>query len=452
MNTSKTPFPESFLHFIWEGMYFDTTHLTTTQGLPILLYKNGRLNTDQGPDFSQAYLQIGELEWWGNIEIHVGTEDWYKHQHHLDPLYNTTILHVVYRSSGQAVLREDGSEIPELDLSQRISEELWSRFSSLQLAQSAIPCEHLASGLPKMVWNAWLDRLAVERILSKAESMTLRLEQTAHNWNQVLWENLAGMMGGPVNKPAFQALAKHLPYSLLRKYANSPIALESLAMGLAGWLKKAPKKGMENPLHEDHYYYLLESEWSFLREKHQLKTPSPVPFHLHRMRPAAFPTLRVSQLLQLVHQYPQLTDLCLPQHLQSFLNLSVSASTYWDKHYFFFDSHSPKKKRMGSAQKMILLINVLIPFAWIYWKYHGRSHFEEELMEVMTHFPPEDNRITRKFSSLLGKPRDAFHSQGLIHLYKNFCVDKRCLDCAIGHQVLGKSQTLQKTASSKPLS
>lgn len=438
MKTVKTPFSESLLHFIWEGTYFHPNQLTTQAGELITLYKPGRLNTDQGPDFSDAHIQIGELAWWGNVEIHVEGADWYRHQHHLDPTYNSTILHVVYSPTDRPVLREDGTEIPELVLGERIFPEIFHRYSQLQLAQTAIPCEPLTQGLSPLIQTGWLDRIAVERILDKTQRMRKRLEETRYDWNQVLWESIAGIMGGPVNKVAFQALAEGLPYSIVQRYRQGAIALEAMCMGFAGWLSKSPKKGMEQPEHPDHYYYLLYSEWQFLREKHHLSDRSLVPFHLHRMRPASFPTLRLSQLIHLIQQPTRLIDLCLPDQLPGFLQREIHSSSYWDSHYFFFESHPYKKKRMGSLQKQLLLINVLVPFAWIYWEHHGRAHFEEELTEVLTQLPPEDNKLVRKFSTSLGKPKDAFHSQAMIHLYKQYCAPKKCLECAIGNHLLGK--------------
>ena len=438
MKTVKTPLSESLLHFVWEGIYFDAQQLMTQGGERVALYKSGRLNTDQGPDFSDAHIQIGALEWWGNVEIHIDGADWYRHQHHLDPTYNTTILHVVYSPTNRPVLREDGTEIPEVVLGERIYPEIVHRYSQLQLAQTSIPCEPLSPDLPPLLRNGWLDRLAVERILHKSQGMRTRLEELHYDWDQVLWESLASMMGGPVNKAAFQALAEGLSFSIIQRYRHAAIALEALCMGFAGWLRKSPKKGMEQPEHPDHYYHLLYSEWQFLREKHHLADRSPIPFHLHRMRPASFPTLRLSQLIHLIQQPTRLIDLCLPDQLPNFLQREIHSSSYWDSHYFFFESHTHKKKRMGQLQKHLLLINVLVPFAWIYWEHHGRSHFEEELTGVLTQLPPEDNKLIRKFANSLGKPRDAFHSQGMIHLYKQYCSSKKCLECAIGHHLLGK--------------
>ena len=56
-------FPEEFLHFIWQFQYFDSAELRTTDGQAILISKQGFLNSDAGPDFREARLRIGEMEW-----------------------------------------------------------------------------------------------------------------------------------------------------------------------------------------------------------------------------------------------------------------------------------------------------------------------------------------------------------------------------------------------------
>jgi hypothetical protein len=38
---------------------------------------------------------MGEITWYGDVEIHVKSSDWFKHKHQTDPKYRNVILHVV---------------------------------------------------------------------------------------------------------------------------------------------------------------------------------------------------------------------------------------------------------------------------------------------------------------------------------------------------------------------
>ena len=112
----SNPFPEDFLHYVWRTLNFRLNHLEITNGKSIQIIHPGTWNHDQGPDFLDAHLLIEGIEWHGHVEIHVYSEDWYHHKHHLDKLYNNTILHVVWQSGKQGPIREDKSPIPELVL------------------------------------------------------------------------------------------------------------------------------------------------------------------------------------------------------------------------------------------------------------------------------------------------------------------------------------------------
>ena len=50
---------ESFLHYLWKHRLFDFLHVSTTDGEPLKIIFPGYHNTDAGPDFKQAVVQIG---------------------------------------------------------------------------------------------------------------------------------------------------------------------------------------------------------------------------------------------------------------------------------------------------------------------------------------------------------------------------------------------------------
>ena len=99
---------EAFLHYIWHHQMLGTG-LTTTDGQPVVVLRPGELNRDAGPDFFNARVSIGGVEWAGNIEIHLRSSDWKQHRHSSDKAYNSIILHVVYENDSRIVL-ENGKE------------------------------------------------------------------------------------------------------------------------------------------------------------------------------------------------------------------------------------------------------------------------------------------------------------------------------------------------------
>lgn len=84
---------ERHLQAIWfEQKYFKK--LYTPDGLPIHVLSPGIWNAEAGPDFRKAHLKIGDVEFRGDIELHLVDEGWYQHHHDQDERYNDVVLHL----------------------------------------------------------------------------------------------------------------------------------------------------------------------------------------------------------------------------------------------------------------------------------------------------------------------------------------------------------------------
>ncbi len=424
--------PEDFLHYVWRSRYYDGSRLRTQAGQPVQVLHPGRWNHDQGPDFWEARLRIGGLAWHGQVELHLHSRDWYRHGHETDPLYNNVVLHVVLESDGRAVQRQDGSCIPEVVLGPHIPPALLDRYQALRLAETQVPCAALLAEVGALPRRMWVERMAIERIEAKAEAMKARLTTRVQDWEQVLWEEIAAMMGGPVNQTEFRRLAQGTPWTMLRRYLHPPEQAEALLWGLAGTL--------ESSTETDSFYQSLRAHWAFIRHKHQLSPLPPLVLRFHRMRPAAFPTIRLSQLAHLLATFPTLIDLLQPEGQAHFLQTKVSAAAYWWSHSRFGDPTAERPKHLGKGQKQVLITNTLIPFGWVYHQAHGFHDANRFIEGPLRALSPENNRHTRAMEAAGFENQDAFHSQGLLQLQKHYCQAYRCLQCGVGHQVLGRQQ------------
>lgn len=423
--------PEDFLHFIWRSLHFDSRNLATTQNQSVHIQYVGSWNHDQGPDFLEAKLKLDGLALHGHVELHIKSDDWYAHKHHLDPNYNGVVLHVVWEKGKRAVIREDGTEIPELVIAPYIPSMAIERYHSLNLSTDGIPCAAFLPDIDERLKNITLEQMAMERIIDKAGFFQQRLQACKQDWNQLLWEEIAAMMGGPVNKAVFREVAQRLPYALLLRYREQPIQVEAFLLGASGLLT------MEKPL-KDSYYQRLREEWLFLRKKHQLNFEGVPPLRFSRMRPASFPTLRLVQLVSLIIRWPQLTDLLQEAYFPLFLEDQIEPATYWRTHYRFGEPKTARSKALGRSQKEILLINVLIPISWLYQQSHGNPFPEGLIEDGLAALPAENNRITRQFAALGMHIAHASQSQGVIQLKKQYCAQKACLNCQIGYHILSK--------------
>lgn len=128
---------EEGLQWAWEKGLISGIDAYTSQ--PIQLLNRGTWNKyEPGPDFRNACIQIDDLTWYGDIEIHVNASDWHKHKHHLDPNYANVILHVV--TENDHPLRMKGELIPTMIIPRQVIKHL-SKWSNK--ATNNLPCGHM---------------------------------------------------------------------------------------------------------------------------------------------------------------------------------------------------------------------------------------------------------------------------------------------------------------------
>src|ERR1700761_2257768 len=254
-------FTEDFIQYIWKFRLFDRENLQTTTGEAIEVFSAGLQNTDSGPDFQNARVKIGDTTWAGNVELHIKSSDWHKHNHTHDGAYKSVILHVVYKDD-EPIILPDGRCLPTLELHERISPELYNRYHHLVYGeQQFIPCEGSISHVDDITLRNWLTRVLIERLEKRSAAVTAALEKNRGDWEETFYQFLAANFGFKTNALPFELLAKSLPQNILAKHKNNPMQVEALIFGQAGFL--------ENEL-QDEYPSKLKEEYNFLRKKFSL--------------------------------------------------------------------------------------------------------------------------------------------------------------------------------------
>src|SRR5213593_2227855 len=112
---------ERLIHCIWSEQLFRKT--LSVEGKSLNISSPGWWNLEAGPDFRNAEIFMGGVRFCGDVEIHLNSEDWYHHRHHQDPRYNNVILHVVLYESPRPCIRQDGAEVPQLEMRPYLLEE-----------------------------------------------------------------------------------------------------------------------------------------------------------------------------------------------------------------------------------------------------------------------------------------------------------------------------------------
>ncbi|MFV0375832.1 MAG: DUF2851 family protein [Mangrovibacterium sp.] len=418
---------EFFLQFLWKYRLFNPDKLITSSGFKVKVLSPGFLNTDAGPDFFNARIQIGDTTWAGNVELHLRSSDWVKHKHHEDGAYNNVILHVV-KEDDEPITNSKGEPVECLVLDYPSG--LEKNYASLLKSTAWIPCAKSIHRVNPATLQLWYHALMVERLEMKTGEITAKLEQNKNDWNETFYQFLARNFGFKTNSVPFELLAKALPIGILSKHKNNLFQLEALLFGTAGLLNEE--------LLGDDYFLGLRSEFFFLCQKYKLK---PVEGHLWkflRLRPVNFPTVRIAQFAQLIHQssalFSHLVELDKLSELKKLFQLEPSG--YWLTHYRFNKESKKQAKHLGDLSFNSLVINTLVPFLFVYGEYHKKQALKDLALAYMEQLPAEQNAIVRAWAQLGISACSAFDSQALIQLKNRYCDTRQCLNCPVGTKLI----------------
>ncbi|WP_064197827.1 MULTISPECIES: DUF2851 family protein [Emticicia] len=421
---------EAFLHYLWQFQQFDKSNLQTISGEKISVLKTGILNTNAGPDFTNARLQINEIEWVGNVEIHIKSSDWQLHKHQNNEAYNNVILHVVWEND-QAITRQDGSLIPTLELKTITDIQIFNKYQHLVDNQAVIPCKEQFLKVSDLSKFAILDKVLAKRLQQKAQIVEQLFEQNNGDWEETAYQLLARNFGFKLNSETFLRLAQNLPLKVLQKHRDNITQIEAMLFGQAGLIDKC-----------DEYSEKLSQEYDFFAAKFSLKTNqlSRHEWKFLRTRPANFPTIRIAQLAKLITQQQSFFSLFTQTNsIEDLRNaLKIEQSIYWQEHYNFGKVVSKKLVGLGKDSINNILINTVIPLLACYSEKIDNQELMARCVSFLEALPAEENHITEMWEGLGMKIKTAFDSQASIELYNNFCTQKCCLQCNVGIEILKK--------------
>ncbi len=413
-------FNELFLQKIWFLQYFNKNDLKTECGKTLQIVFPGNANLNAGPDFLNARIQLNEIEWAGNIEIHLKTSDWFKHAHQHDKHYSNVILHVVYLND-----RYDFYQSPVLTLKNRMIHLKKDLLNEIIRSKYSIACfpffkkRYLTEEIKKHLLQSRFERKC-------AEIIDL-LKFTHYDWEQVIWILFCKNMGHHVNENAFKNIALNLPYNIIQKYETDPILLQSLIFGMAGLLDKE---------FIDIYPEQLKTHFQRLKIFHALKSSLTDVFFL-RMRPMNFPTIRLAQLSALLTSHIGILNTFLIEddlhHLRSYFK--VQLNDYWENHFVFDKISARSSKMIGEDLINNILINTIIPLK-ITRSYVRLGKIDFSIVfSLLNQIKPESNRIFQYFSENEKLVESAADSQAMIELYNSFCSQKKCEECLVAYEM-----------------
>ena len=487
---ARLPIAEKLVARLWEAQRPLTFPMQTTTGEEIRVVYRGRRRWDRGPDFTGALIarDAGRLDR-GDVEVHVRSSDWRAHGHHRDRHYNGVILQaVLWHDDPGPTLRQDGATVPVVALADHLSVSIETLLSAPEAdLPAASPCwrgspddGHLAE---------LLDRCGMDRFA--ARSVSFESDLTRGSVEQLLYAGIATALGYSQNRGPFRRLAEVLPLDLLKAfrtqgrgdagtrrqeerrregspphsgeglgpvdcahhsslitYYSSPTALEALLLGAAGLLPS--QRGLDLNV-ADGYVQKLEEIWADEGASWVADPMDPGSWQFFRVRPANFPTRRVAVLAGLVDRWPSAGMLetlagmvcCVEPRfaarcLESLL-LEGASRGYWALHWDFGLCLRRPAGLIGRQRAAEIAINAFLPALVAWASLTGDTVLEGRVLDAYRCYPKRgDNEISRYVATrITGVPRprvarSACRQQGLLHIYRAWCEEKRCGECPCG--------------------
>ena len=221
-------------------------------------------------------------------------------------------------------------------------------------------------------------------------------------------------------------LASSIPFKNLYKVRDSRFAIEAILHGQSGLLQLVPKNEC------DDYTLGLLDEYNYHATKFKLAPLGELGWKFLRLRPTAFPSIRISQLAGLLVQKEHLLSSLLECETLGEIEqiLAVDADSYWNSHYKFSQtSQNTQTKKLGKTSLQTLLLNSVLPFRYAYSKSLGNEQYITSTLMLYHKLPPEQNSIIRNYSDTGLRIDSAATSQALLELHKNYCLRNRCYLC-----------------------
>jgi hypothetical protein len=445
-------FSEKKVEEIWRDYLPGHTGLFTEENEPLEVIYPGSRNLDPGADFRDAIIATGKGMLRGDVEIHVNSSSWREHGHHVDPNYNRVILHVVYRHNMKSgAVLQNGCTVPTLALEKYIDAPARGKIAAVMAGN--------ISPLPRCRQDHHSDNVSIGQVLDAAglDRFTLKAdyfrgEIAGEGAGQALYRGIMTALGYSRNKEPMSTLAWLVPLQSLETLFKDGITdkqclayIQAKLLGAAGLLPSQQAAGITGNT-TGYWTYLLEKTWAACGEKAQM---SAMDWRFFKVRPGNYPTRRLAAMSHLLLRYRKTGLLAglsriirettpgnAVKQLEEavFIGSEACRSEYPDTQ---IRAEINIPALLGKERAVDIIINVLLPFAAASGQINQSFEEEEKAAEIYRRYPAvTENMVVKDMRRKLGTNRNtvrtACRQQGLLHIFKSFCLPEKCCECPVG--------------------
>jgi hypothetical protein len=196
-------------------------------GSPVEICQPGIWNkAGSGPDFQLAKIRFDGLTWFGSVEFHLKSSDWYKHQHHTDQAYENVILHVVYEYD-QPVYSND-CLLPTLELKSYLVGEFKFPSNYSWKIDPVIHCKQRIQEFPQQFHS--MQHEAIKTRLKRKYTLDYSMESNTINSYSII----SKAFGTKSNSLSFELLTHQIPLAHHFNHTEQEI-LDIVSKNDQGW-------------------------------------------------------------------------------------------------------------------------------------------------------------------------------------------------------------------------
>ena len=385
----------------------------------------GRETTKPGCDFQDVVISVNREKLVGDVELHLSSDLWQKHGHHINPAYNGIILHVAMWQRGSLPVKlETGLAVPTVILSGYITERSLSKQRSGRSLRHVCPApaRKVPAEIKRILMQAGMQRFSIK----SSKYATAVADRGAE---QALFKGICRALGYSRNTAPFEELADRLPADLIMDQGEgSLVKMQAMLIGAAGLLpsqggfphaQHCPVKNSKD----------IEKAWANCSIKPFPLSSSDWTFSY--LRPGNHPLKRLIYLSRLLQAY-EITGLS-----AGFAGLVESAppgreSTILEKGLLI----DAEVHLIGIGRAREIALNQVLPFLLARAVRDGNISLAARTINTYLNYRPlPGNELLRYMKGQLrmeqNKDLNACAQQGLLHIYHSFCRVKDCSNCPL---------------------
>ena len=429
-------FSEEFLYHIWDAQHLKE-NLTTLSGKKLSIKFPGRWNTDSGPDFRDAILEINGKIQKGDVEIDLTSYQWKSHSHNENPEFNSVLLHIVYEDNGTYpfTINEDGGKIEILEIKEQLTDDinkLIKHYSGKPYSEKDKTCK-LFNELNKNETEQFLIKMGMMRFEKKIKRFSA--EHFFSDFDQLIYMGLMEALGYSKNKYQMLQIALNKSFKDLKQFYNKGMAKDEFiaillcSSGLIDHLPTIITKGQK-------------MKWQKLFQKQKdINITSEIKWKLFRIRPVNHPVIRILQITDLLYDSFETSFFHNILKLFSFPSDNFKLNDFKKKLYNYFQIENnflPERYKLGKTRIDTILINIILPLTVIYAREKKYKQLEDTAINIYQSFKGLPlNYLTQYMEKFLNEEQKilikkrAIYQQGILKVYYENCQHHYCEACEI---------------------